>query len=244
MAKAMTELHLSDAVLKRRVFKEHVNKHLRETTILRVLAPYVDKTKVAIDVGAATGHITCWLAEHARSVDAYEAVPPVHEQLKKWSDRRNNVNTVCMAVTDWVGASDFYVDDKRLSNSGFQDLVGGPCITVPTTTLDTVYGDSPAEVGFIKIDVEGSEYDVLKGAKWLLARDEPNLMIEIYQPFSKYPLDWIFHFLMDQRGYACAYYDHPNLVQVPDVAAGVKAVETKHKAHDGDFLFYRKERGQ
>ena len=47
----------------------------------------------------------------------------------------------------------------------------------------------------------------------------------------------IFDFLMGTYGYRCFYYDSGKLVEVKTVQGGVEAVETKHKAHDGDFLF-------
>jgi FkbM family methyltransferase len=37
-------------------------------------------------------------------------------------------------------------------------------------------------VGFIKIDTEGSDLEVLKGAEKLLKEDKPNILIEIYKP--------------------------------------------------------------
>ncbi len=49
-------------------------------------------------------------------------------------------------------------------------------INVPRHRLD---GYSLREIGFIKIDVEGHEDSVLLGARETIARDKPNLLIEI-----------------------------------------------------------------
>ena len=46
----------------------------------------------------------------------------------------------------------FYVDDKRLSNSSFQNLVEGQKIEVETVTIDSL---KLVDVDFIKVDVEG-----------------------------------------------------------------------------------------
>ena len=49
-------------------------------------------------------------------------------------------------------------------------------IRVPLRTLDSY---NLSNIGFIKIDVEGHELDVLRGAEVTLRRDQPNLLIEI-----------------------------------------------------------------
>ena len=85
---------------------------------------------------------------------------PVYEQLIKIKEKHNNVITHNVAVSDFVGKSGFYVDDKRLSNSSFQNLVEGQKIEVETVTIDSL---KLVDVGFIKIDVEGVELDVLNG---------------------------------------------------------------------------------
>jgi FkbM family methyltransferase len=224
-------------VLQRRVYNEAVNKKLQETTILRDLDPYIDPDKCAIDVGAATGHITNYLAPRCKHVFAFEAVEPVYRQLRKMEGRHGNVTALNAAVGDFDGMATIYVDDKRLSNSGFQDLVGGPETQVMAVTLDGIMYDA-LPVGFIKVDVEGTELDVLMGAAGIIANERPNLMVEIYKPYTAQPLPEIFQYLMDGFGYRCYYYEHPaGLIECRTVQDGVKAVEELHHIHDGDFLF-------
>jgi len=236
------DIDLSDQVLARRVYNEMVNQHLQQTTLLRVLDLYVSKDKVSIDVGAATGHITNYLAPRSKEVWAFEAVFPVWQQLVKMKGRHDNLHAVNYAVSNFNGKMDFYIDDKRLSNSSFQDLVGGPKVGVAVIALDSYFGRDKENtymdpIGFIKIDVEGTEIDVLLGAKQIIARDRPNLMVEVYEPYSKCPLEDVFAFLMKQD-YSCYYYDHTvGLVRVPFPGDGVRAVRERHKIHDGDFLF-------
>ena len=68
-----------------------------------------------------------------------------------------------LTVSDFVGKSTFYVDDKRLSNSSFQNLVEGQKIEVETVTIDSL---KLVDIGFIKVDVEGVELDVLNGQRY------------------------------------------------------------------------------
>jgi hypothetical protein len=91
----------------------------------------------------------------------------------------------------------------------FGDANGMP---VDVVTLDSLPLDKP--VSFIKIDVEGGELDVLKGAEKLLLKQHPALFIETqpsafaaagiteedffnylrqlgYKNFSPFPPEWI-----------------------------------------------------
>ena len=46
-------------------------------------------------------------------------------------------------------------------------------------TLDEVFPDGAPEVSLIKVDVEGGEADVLAGARRLIGRDSPALILEV-----------------------------------------------------------------
>ena len=103
-------LSLSDAVIQRRQYNEEVNKRLQQNTILRELDPYVDAEKISIDVGAATGHITNWLAPRSKWVFSFEAVEPVYNQLTLMAQRHPNVAAVHLAIGDHDGAAPTSID--------------------------------------------------------------------------------------------------------------------------------------
>ena len=195
--------------------------------------PYLNKFKNTIDVGAATGMYSSHFAKHSKSVICFEAVPPVYEQLVKIKEKYNNVIAHNLAVSDKIGTLDFYVDDKRLSNSSFQNLVEGQKIQVETVTIDSL---KLIDVGFIKIDVEGVELDVLNGASETIDEYKPTCMVEVYEKFNKYPVETTFDFFFS-RGYRC-FYNHKGdgLKPVRNIQEGIEATKIP-EITDGDFLF-------
>ena len=229
-------LQLDQKVLSKRVFNQQILElHIREF-MLGQTHRYMDKQHSVIDVGGATGMYASYFAQHAKTVYSFEAVLPVYQQLEKIKEKYPNVLTFNKAVTKSNGTKTFYVDDKRLSNSSFQDLVGGQKITVPTVALDNL---GFTDVNFIKIDVEGCELDVLYGAKKLIDDYKPTCMVEVYEKFNKYPIITTFEFFFD-RGYHCFYNRRARgLMKVATIEDAIKAVQEKHKEHDGDFLFTR-----
>ena len=226
-------MKLSDSVLRKRVFKQHIlDLHLKDF-MLGQTTPYLNKFKNTIDVGAATGMYASHFAQHSKNVICFEAVTPVYEQLEKIKQKHNNVITHNKAVGIFVGTSEFYVDDKRLSNSGFQNLVDGQKIEVDTVTIDSL---KLVDIGFIKIDVEGVELDVLYGASDTIDEYKPTCMVEVYDKFNKYPVATTFEFFF-KRKYRC-FYNHKGqgLKPVRNIQEGVDATKIP-EITDGDFLF-------
>jgi len=229
----MGNLKLSDNVLSKRVFKQQIlDLHLKDFMIGQT-TPYLNKFKNTLDIGAATGMYSSHFAEHSKSVICFEAVPPVYEQLKKIKEKHSNVITHNLAVSNEVGLLDFYVDDKRLSNSSFQNLVEGQKIQVETTTIDSL---KLVDVGFIKVDVEGVELDVLVGANDTIEEYKPTCMVEVYAKFNKYPVETTFEFFFN-RDYRC-FYNHrgQGLKPVRNIQEGIEATKIP-EITDGDFLF-------
>ena len=227
---------LSKEVLQRRVFNPYYyDLHVKEF-MLGQTKDHIDSEGTVLDIGAAVGQYSKFFALHSGHVYAYEAVPPVYEQLCKIKNDHLNFSAYNIAMSNKVGKDKFYVDSHRLSNSSFQNLVDGFPIDVEVSTVDKQHKHAD-NICFIKIDTEGTELDVLNGAKKTIEKHKPHLMIEIYDKFNKYPVDTTFKFCFD-RGYTC-FYNHrgQGLKLVENIEHGIKIALTMPEITDGDFLF-------
>ena len=134
-----------------------------------------------VDVGANVGVFSTLVGTRIPGVriTAVEPFPPVREDLlANLALNDLSITVVDAALSDTPGEATFEVLDRdvlnRLAPEG--DL-GGDRITVPVTTLDELVGGDPPAL--IKIDVEGSELLVMKGARRLLTDDAaPVLLFE------------------------------------------------------------------
>lgn len=156
------------------------------------LAPYlVDRTRAAVDVGANRGIWSHVLARHCPKVFAFECNPKLYRVLAAAAPR--NVEPLQFALSDGDGAASLFVPGagRRFSNQGASlsaSKVEGEAhavVTIERRRLDSF--DLPP-VGFIKIDVEGHELSVVRGAAALIARDRPTLIVEIEERHAKRPL--------------------------------------------------------
>jgi FkbM family methyltransferase len=234
-------MQLTQEVLSRRVFNQSIYELHSRDFMLGQTARFIDPMKSALDVGAAVGMYTSFWAQKAARVHSFEAVPAVYKQLEKVKERFDNVSTYQLAVGEEVGSTTFYVDDKRLSNSGFTDLVGGQPIEVSVTTIDA---QLLTNVGFIKVDVEGHELAVLNGGRETIERDRPVCMVEVYPKFNQGPVSATFDWFFDRNYKAFYNIRGVGLQELSSTTDGVNIAsdEDMIKQHDGDFLFVPGER--
>ena len=162
------------------------------------LLPWLcDKSKVALDIGALGGSYSVHLVRYSKRCVAFEAVPSTAERLSAKltfpGDPRLQVEST--AIGDRSGEAQVRVPIRDMGRStlALTNSVGTlgelDIISVPVRRLDDYNFGEP--VGFIKIDVEGHEEAVLRGAQALLAEDRPVLLIEIEERHNPGAIDRI-----------------------------------------------------
>lgn len=146
--------------------------------IERALA-MVDLSKrcVALDVG---GHIGLWsrvLAHHFKKVVALEPLPALWPHFRYNTADCDNVQLIEFAASDREGELKIVtVADNSGNGYVAPPGVGGVCIfTAQCVRLDAL---NFHDVGLIKIDVEGWELNVLRGAVKTIERDHPAIVVE------------------------------------------------------------------
>lgn len=156
------------------------------------LVPFLArKDRVSLDIGANKGVYSYALLRHSAAVHGFEPNPKMFRILEGWARGRVILHPV--ALSDVSGTAEFLVPKTAhgYSNQGGSlsriKVEGEPCgaLSVETARLDDL---GIANVGFMKIDVEGFECQVLAGARETLRRDRPNLLVEIEERHTKRPL--------------------------------------------------------
>ena len=184
---------------KYRVRKWGVESGERELTLLPRLC---DRSKLSIDVGASLGTYTMHLLCYSRACMAFEVRPQQAEALRAlFEGSPVAVEAVGLSSRDGVAELRMTVDElgrSTLHADNALDAAGKvEAIRVPVRTLDSY---DLSNVGFIKIDVEGHELDVLRGAEATLRRNRPNLLIEVEDRHSPDAVRRVTDHLR-QRGY-------------------------------------------
>lgn len=130
------------------------------------------------DIGANVGLFSFAAAALGAHVVAVEADLWLADLLRRSASLNHlPVSILATAVSDAVGFAPFYISSEgRASNS----LLGeGAAQIVTTTTLDAMLAQFHAPQ-LVKIDVEGMEYAVLRGASETL-KHRPTILCEVTQ---------------------------------------------------------------
>jgi FkbM family methyltransferase len=146
------------------------------------------KGELFIDVGTfVDGWHSLLAATMGARVVAFEPAPEYAQRFKKQvelNDLAIKIETVALSdrngratFYDAGGASSFSKDHGELIHNTF----ASKAITVTTKTLDS-YELKPA---MVKIDVEGFEMRVLRGARKTLAKYKPTLIMELEEGFLR-----------------------------------------------------------
>jgi FkbM family methyltransferase len=152
--------------------------NLCEPEQLARAASLVTETSVCFDIGANAGLYTLLWARRARRVYAFEPAPRNVAMLYRTLalNRVTNVTILPWAVsaTDGVAA---FAEGDNVAVGRLDDFGSQPAATV---TLDTFVATFRVVPTVIKIDVEGAEADVLRGAATVLAKHRPALLLSTH----------------------------------------------------------------
>ncbi len=159
--------------------------------------------ELSADIGANIGYMTSVMAARLRaggSIHAFEPMPQLAGVLRthahQWATlTRADIHVHQVAVAQKAGSATLYVPQSFAENRGQASLApstsladGGAAtdlsLTVTTVRLDDIF-KSDAHLGVVKIDVEGLELEVLRGASELLrTRRIRDILFEEHRAFE------------------------------------------------------------
>ena len=188
--------------IRRLVLKEWI----RGRTDIKFLKYLSNKNLNSLDVGAYKGVYTYFISKYSKIVYAFEPNPKSYKILKKTVNK--NVKVFPYALSD-KSSSDFLKIPK--GKKGYSNQGG----SIRNVKLDKNFGKLKVEtkkiddlklknIGFIKIDAEGVELQVLKGAKKLIKKYKPTLLIEIEERYISEPIEKTLNKILNlgYRGFA------------------------------------------
>ncbi|GAB3018648.1 FkbM family methyltransferase [Mycobacterium bourgelatii] len=145
-----------------------------------------DPNRVSVDIGADVGEFSIAMLTASRSVIAFEPRPAQARELATmFAAVGAPVRIEAVALSDEPGVTAMRVleadpgrstidTDNELND--FDDATGPvQTIEVPVRRLDDLKLD---DVGLVKVDVEGHELAVLRGATDTLTRNRPAILVE------------------------------------------------------------------
>ena len=143
------------------------------------------RNKHIIDAGGYVGDTALLFSSYTdKSIHVFEASPSNMDIIRETIrlNQLENIVPVSKALGEKSGTATFSLGERNFCNS----LVERPGynypnhIEVPVITLDDYVRENNLEVGLIKVDIEGGEQLLLKGAVETIRTQHPILLISIY----------------------------------------------------------------
>jgi FkbM family methyltransferase len=165
----------------------YFNDGFSDKSIADLFIRFLRPGMVALDCGAHIGEYTLLfsiLTGPTGETHSFEPNPKMFEYLKT-NVALNNLKNVFLAnvgLSDFEGDSNFVLSDDPTTSylrhtEGSTGSKGSKEIRVSVTTLDQyVLTNNIKRLDALKIDVEGAEANVLKGAREVLVRFKPGLI--------------------------------------------------------------------
>jgi FkbM family methyltransferase len=154
-----------------------------ESYDLEFLKDYLKGTITVVDVGSNVGYFTISIAKYLDKTSKILSIEPSEQnitRMKKVLQRRTivqKIEIVNAGASDSNGVGYLKIDPKNPSNHQISSAKKG-CIEIKLLTLDSICSGI-GDISLVKIDVQGHELKVLKGADKLIAEQLPILLIEI-----------------------------------------------------------------
>jgi len=151
----------------------------------------LDEDDTVIDIGANVGYYTLYLSKFLKTgkIISIEADPETCSVLKKNCELNNMKNVIIhnFAISNKSGQITFYKSETHsgensIYSSGIKNKKSS--ISIPASTLDKMLKSNYPKIDFIKIDVEGAEFDVLKGGEDTL-KITKKILIELHEDILK-----------------------------------------------------------
>jgi FkbM family methyltransferase len=190
------------------------------------LAPFfISRPGAAFDIGANAGRYTYVLEKVVGPEHTY-AIEPVPQLAARLTQLFPHSHVFNMALSDVEGTLDLKIPIVhgfplwgRSSLEEFRRPEPGDSGTVvervSVQTLDRLCETlGIQDVRFVKIDVEGHEFSVLRGAQQTLAKWRPVLLVEIEQRHHIEPVAQGFAWIQEQ-GYSGFFYDAAQMLLRP-----------------------------
>jgi len=205
------------------LFKKRIERSIKNNyeAELKIVQKFITPETDSIDVGVYRGVYSYEMAKYSKIVYAFEPNPIIFKDIEKNLKKIiKNIKLYNVALSNKEGLvslnvpirnKDYnrknyeeYFQMGRASNHIDNTMDEIESFNVETKKLDS-FGFTN-KISFIKIDVEGHEFEVIKGAENTIKENKPVLLVEIVEEYTKTKvidtLDYI-----NSLGYESFYFE-------------------------------------
>jgi len=135
----------------------------------------VEADDTVVDCGAAEGLFSLVHLEKCQKIYIVEPLPRFNEALELTFSGQSNIEIFPFALSSTEGFAEISSDGLRTTIKSTDNDTG-----IQISTLDKLFFETNIPVSFIKADLEGYDFEMIKGAENLIAANLPKIAITTY----------------------------------------------------------------
>jgi FkbM family methyltransferase len=140
-----------------------------------ILQTKVTKEDTVVDCGAAEGLFGFLVVDRCEKLYLVEPLPAFCKAMEKTFARNKNVKILPVALSNKEMKAQIFENDISSSLSS-----GNGGIEVNVTTLDKLFYEKGEKITYIKIDLEGNDYEALLGGENIIRKNKPKIVVTTY----------------------------------------------------------------
>ncbi len=228
-------------IYKKKYLKHYINlswKNYNEDKVefeMLIFPYFLNKDSVFFDVGSNIGSFVLIANKtiSQKNIYAFEPIPMLNKRLSKLFPNANiknialsNSKTKTQFKIPKINHTQFLTRGTLNTNFIETNESGFNLLNVHTNTLDTFcFEEDIKQIDVIKIDVEGHEFEVIKGALKSFKKYQPILIIEIEQRHHTEDITTIINEIKN-IDYSCFYFDSKNFA-LTELTLDAKSLQQK-----------------
>ena len=209
---------------------------------LEIIGSHLRPGDIACDIGANKGSFVYWLSRWVGQgrVVAFEPQPDLAGRLADVcrSIGLDNVTVEAKAVYSHSGEHELFLPAGHQPGASLQraavEAESFTTLSVPLVSLDE-YFDADERIALLKIDVEGAELGVFKGAERILRQHAPLLVFECENRHLSPGNVWDVFSYLAALGYEGGFISADALLPLARFDAAI------HQRREGDWFFKRED---
>ncbi|CAN5481843.1 hypothetical protein BH10BAC4_BH10BAC4_08820 [soil metagenome] len=140
----------------------------------------INESDVVVDCGAAEGLFTFLVKMRCKEIFLIEPVKKFCRSLQKTFENNIRVKIIPVALSEKEGFAN--ISEHDISSSLTVGDQSAESVTV--TTLDKLFYEKNIPISYIKMDLEGFDYEALLGAAELIKKNKPKIAVTTYHKFE------------------------------------------------------------
>jgi FkbM family methyltransferase len=192
------------------LFKKRIERSIKNNyeAELKLVKNFITPETDSIDIGVYRGVYSYEMAKYSKFVHAFEPNPIIFKDIEiNLKKIIKNIKFYNFALSNKEGLVSLKVPirNKNYNKKNYEEYFQMGRASIHTDNIMNEIETFENKISFIKIDVEGHEFEVIKGAENTIKKNKPVLLVEIVEKHTQTKVSDTLDYI-NSLGYGSFYF--------------------------------------